>query len=366
MFSSIILFSICILASFQFTAKADELTLIAETDKDEYTSGEIIAFNFRFYGADEIRTNSLGIEIGYDEDRFELAYGNAMQSIENGYIPFNIKSNREDSMGKYIGMYYVSTSDGIRIKNGSKVATIYFKVKETADTGLSEFIIRPVSMLDASFETYHVNNNEEVLITIYISNDEKLAILAGEAINLGNVNGIVSDIALITEGEYGTTISWESDKPHIISNIGRVIRPIDDELVELTATITKGEVIITKKFKIVVKAVKLMAVQRIRFENNFGDTVSSLQPFQTVNIKTSVENFSDKAHNLILIAVLYGPSGEVLNISRDEKEFYIGDEDNLEVSLEMPKIIDGCKVKAFIWNSFQGMRPVTNKEILTD
>ena len=68
---------------------------------------------------------------------------------------------------------------------------------------------------------------------------------------------VTENITLPSKGVNGSDITWESNKPEVISNEGVVVRPEygkDDEEVKLTATLTKGKVTETQEFTVVVKA----------------------------------------------------------------------------------------------------------------
>ncbi|MBD8060883.1 immunoglobulin-like domain-containing protein [Oceanitalea stevensii] len=65
------------------------------------------------------------------------------------------------------------------------------------------------------------------------------------------------NITLPAEGEFGSTITWESSAPEVVSPTGEVTRPAyghPDVDVTLTATATKGEASETKTFEVTVKA----------------------------------------------------------------------------------------------------------------
>lgn len=70
-------------------------------------------------------------------------------------------------------------------------------------------------------------------------------------------DNIVSNLSLTTSGTNGTIINWASDKPGYIAVDGTVTRPAQgaaDEVVTLTATITKGTASDTKAFTLTVSA----------------------------------------------------------------------------------------------------------------
>lgn len=68
-------------------------------------------------------------------------------------------------------------------------------------------------------------------------------------------DGIIRSVSLPAIGMYGSTITWDSDKKNYISNSGRLTRPRydeNDEVVTLTATVTRGSVTKTKKLSFTV------------------------------------------------------------------------------------------------------------------
>ncbi|MEA4961635.1 immunoglobulin-like domain-containing protein [Lutispora sp.] len=70
---------------------------------------------------------------------------------------------------------------------------------------------------------------------------------------------VVGNLNLPGEGPNGSTISWESDNIAIVDGTGKVTRPTfthGDEIVTLTATISKGSFTTTKAFTVIVKALE--------------------------------------------------------------------------------------------------------------
>ncbi|MCD8508781.1 MAG: discoidin domain-containing protein [Bacillus sp. (in: Bacteria)] len=64
---------------------------------------------------------------------------------------------------------------------------------------------------------------------------------------------VVNNVVLMTEGSYGSTISWESSHPEVIATTGEVTNPdFSDVEVTLTATIEKGNLIEKKVFTVTV------------------------------------------------------------------------------------------------------------------
>jgi len=78
------------------------------------------------------------------------------------------------------------------------------------------------------------------------------------AIELGSINGIVSDLALPVAGTEGTVITWSSSDQVYLDNSGKLLkRPAvgeADAVVTLTATVTKGDASVQRSFKVTIKA----------------------------------------------------------------------------------------------------------------
>jgi xyloglucan-specific exo-beta-1,4-glucanase len=72
-----------------------------------------------------------------------------------------------------------------------------------------------------------------------------------------HATSVTKDITLVTNGTYGSTISWKSSDEKMISTKGKVKRPPasrEDKTVILTATLSIGEESVTKDFELTVKA----------------------------------------------------------------------------------------------------------------
>lgn len=85
---------------------------------------------------------------------------------------------------------------------------------------------------------------------VYFTKEGKLA-AAYNALNIdGNLSSVTKDLALAESGLFGTRISWQSDKPEVISNKGIVKRQGSDQNVTLTATIDLEGESIEKVFSV--------------------------------------------------------------------------------------------------------------------
>jgi len=76
---------------------------------------------------------------------------------------------------------------------------------------------------------------------------------------------VTADLTLPLTGERGTQISWVSENEYLIDNEGQVFRPSISKTVQLTATISKGDISGTKTFLLMVLAEEItdqMAVEK--------------------------------------------------------------------------------------------------------
>lgn len=69
-----------------------------------------------------------------------------------------------------------------------------------------------------------------------------------------DADSVTASVGLPTSGEYGETISWQSSKPDVMSDIGTVSRQFDDTNVTLTATVSYGGAAAKRTFDLTVKS----------------------------------------------------------------------------------------------------------------
>lgn len=97
------------------------------------------------------------------------------------------------------------------------------------------------------------------------------------------LTSVTQTVYLPTTGKYGSTITWSSSNPAVVSNDGKVVRPSGaDVKVVLTATLTKNAASVTKTFELTVKAkltdAQIVAADKTALAIGFSgqDTVTSV------------------------------------------------------------------------------------------
>lgn len=108
---------------------------------------------------------------------------------------------------------------------------------------------------------------------------EQIVQMDKEAIYLGNLFTVDTDLKLPIEGKYGSKISWKSDKEYLITNTGKITRPDfgkGNRKVILTATIAYGDMYDTKDFEVTVLEkepnFRIMGVKELYLKCNHGQT----------------------------------------------------------------------------------------------
>lgn len=221
--------------------------------------------------------------IGFDLSEFDIENPDL---ISNAAVTINVQSvngNMEDSSKFWTkaGLFAVDASyyDNISAdessypaKNGdySQTATVYcdeqianneaglgvktFNVTDWIRAALKAGDTKAVFRLQtviAGWYFYYTGDNAPTLsITTITAQDAVERAAAG----LSLPQNAIFNLALPTEGKYGTAISWTSDHPEIIAADGTVTRPSEDTAVVLTAKVKLGTAETEKTFTVTVKA----------------------------------------------------------------------------------------------------------------
>jgi beta-xylosidase/uncharacterized protein YjdB len=120
--------------------------------------------------------------------------------------------------------------------------------------------------LTATLKRGSLTDTKAFEITVLARDDDpKVAQDAAAALKVHNIDDVRGNLTLPATGQDGTTVSWASDRPSVITPTGEVTRPAHgsgDTTVKLTATVTKNQATATREFT--AKVPELPAAQPLR------------------------------------------------------------------------------------------------------
>lgn len=184
-----------------------------------------------------------------------------------------------------IGFADGDTASGVTLNltlpsEGANGSTITWQSDRPAVITDSGVVTRPsYSDGDVNVTMYAViakgSHSDQMQFTVTVtknalSNEESVD-LDSTALAIGYAEGdstiqVTQDVILPTSGGNGTTISWTSDNPDVISEDGSVSQPTftdGDAVVTLTATITKGSVNVQSTFELTVVKAPMQDVEAV-------------------------------------------------------------------------------------------------------
>ncbi len=186
--------------------------------------------------------------------------------------PYNVKFN-----STYLPSYKAHVTSSIYTVSGTDVTNIPFNTSKATflsnltkedsnitydDSKISDPVVTGDSIITTAEDgttsiTYNVTVNEDPDIALVGLDKAYLTetLIKGDNPDLNNVTKVLTN-PLPVVGPNGSTITWVSDKPLVLSNNGTIInRPLytsTNENIILTATITKGLASTSKEFGITV------------------------------------------------------------------------------------------------------------------
>ncbi|WP_443217023.1 immunoglobulin-like domain-containing protein [Saccharothrix sp. ALI-22-I] len=138
-------------------------------------------------------------------------------------------------------------------------STITWQSSDPAHVGTDGVVTRPApgsapATVTLTATAFGQTREFQVTVRPELTDDEKVA-EADAALVVWDENDIRGNITLPTTGLHGTTITWKSAKPEVITPTGEVTRPAfgaKPVKVQLTAEISAGRETTRKKFKVTV------------------------------------------------------------------------------------------------------------------
>lgn len=211
--------------------------------------GDVINLKGTFYSKDGNLTNSAMILANPSDIELVEASGKFSQ-IEDDIKPIEVI---EDELTLKFNSLYDSTiiwssnSNYINIEGG--VVTINNPIKPLED---EQVTLTAIVTIDDITKEYTF----EVTVTSIYSNEDKVAQAKTDLEFNFDLDNIILDFELLLIGLHGTSITWSSSNEDVIeidNNIAVVKRSlVEDKDVTLTATITLGDVSLTKDFEMIV------------------------------------------------------------------------------------------------------------------
>ncbi|QOS99433.1 thermonuclease family protein [Brevibacterium sp. JNUCC-42] len=181
----------------------------------------------------------------------------------------------------------------------------------TISKGLKDTYNSEVEIMQAEFSiTGYPRSAQDIIILRSGLTDADRVAVDKASLSLGEDSGTVrTDVVLPTSGVYGSTITWVSDQPTVISEQGKVVRPAKgspDTKVTLTATLQKGTSSDTKMFSLTVPAHTITdeeAIEAVKTSLNVtydGTATSVSLPKMGANNVTIEWNLQDQAYSIIV------------------------------------------------------------------
>ena len=166
---------------------------------------------------------------------------------------------------------------------------------------------------------------------------------AKEALSLGDISEVKDSLSLPANGNKQTSITWESDKPEILSNAGVVTRPVGENAsVKLTATIQRGEVSDTKVFDVTVVGFSLRLKSLTVKEGTLDFDPAKLNytvyvPENTTVITVKAETEED------FLTIAWIKINDNTSYTGQEEIVFDQDKDTIIIPIEVTKGMSGTK-----------------------
>ena len=215
----------------------------------------------------------------------------------------NIELNEDYTVSGDVGGTWSITEDSYYMNiviDGITYKGVFFKSDDESETGNEVMTFTALG-----------NNNQCVWGSKLELDDYEATKYAGrylENMILGETKG---NLNLPKDGASSTKISWSSSDENIITNEGVISRGDEDRKVILTATITKGEAVTTKEFKITV----------IGLLKEVGETPTYKYNFEETDENEVINNGSKEGNSLLIgSATVLGDEqrGNVLEITSNK------------------------------------------------
>lgn len=216
------------------------------------------------------------------------------------------------------------------------------------------------------FGNFYLSNGN----ILYKYADQSLvAKLAGAEISIADNSSEVTVKGLLERGREtydleGAVIEYFSSNPEVATVENGMLKRHKEGNAEIWAEVTLGGIKVTSnklnmtnsKFEIGIPA----------FTDNLGNPVADLVPSTEIRSSVRIVSRNSEASNVTLIVALYNPQGAMRAVSTDSKKLEPGQVETLSAGFTLPEDVDGYKVKAFVWDSLNGLKPLSGVTVLED
>lgn len=188
---------------------------------------------------------------------------------------------------------------------------------------------------------------------VYKNTPEAACALTYETLDLGDLSSVSDNIKLPTIGENDVIITWTSSNPDVIDTNGNVTRPDSDTVVQLTAKISSGSVVLNKTFTATVAGAvepTELSVEAITFVNEEGTVINAplWDADSYINVKFSKpRNFKDEVN---VFYAHYDKNGFLKGVSGKTHTLNEGKtKDEKRITVDGYELSSGGKLKTFVW-----------------
>lgn len=166
--------------------------------------------------------------------------------------------------------------------SGGNIADLFSHNDATFALGANYWNVPFHGVID-QFSVYDASLSQDEIIALDIeqlTNVQLLALVADQ-IDLGNVNAVIDNLILPTQGDFTSVITWQSSDNSVITDNGQVTRPAigqSDQSVTLTAIVNIGGEQIMRDFTLLVKSLGSESpglVAHYSFDNNLVENTAN-------------------------------------------------------------------------------------------
>ncbi|ADQ45069.1 Fibronectin type III domain protein [Caldicellulosiruptor kronotskyensis 2002] len=101
-------------------------------------------------------------------------------------------------------------------------------------------------------------------------------------------------------------------------------------------------------------------IKNISFVDDYENQITSLTANAVINVLARAENKLNISKDIAIVIAYYNSANQMIGYSISYDTVLPNSSEELLAGIQMPSYINGLKVKAFIWNSLEGMIPLSS------